>query len=758
MKKLFQGAAALLLLATLNSQFSTTSAQGTAFTYQGQLQNNGSPASGTFNLTFTLYAVNISGSAIAGPVTNNGVLVTDGLFTATIDFGSSVWNGATRWLQIAVETNGGSSFTALTPRQDVTPTPYAIYAEGSSAAGLSGTIPMASLSGVYSDAVSFNNTVNSFSGNGAGLVDVNALTLDGLGAANFWQLTGNAGTTAGLDFVGTTDNQPLELHVNDTRALRLEPTVNDANHASIVNVVGGSAVNFDASGVRGGTIAGGGAENYFGSTGTNSVTADFGTVGGGLANKASGLASVVGGGGYEGTIVDGNTASGTASVVGGGIGNLASFFTATVGGGYGNSAGGSSFGATTVAGGLNNNAQSDFATISGGDDNIAGGVGSFVGGGGTDGSTSPPFGLINDWPNNASGGASVIGGGLGNTNSGYTATIAGGAFNSASGIAATVAGGEYNYAIGTNSTVGGGVENQAFAAGSVIAGGGTDGNAVYGNYAYGIASVIGGGLENTTRGNVSMIPGGFGNTATGYASFAAGAYSGAVNDDTFVWSDNNIFNSTAANQFLIHAAGGVGIGTNAPQAQLHVSSNGGNSFPQAQLDQQNASDYSRLRFTVSGNLNNRWDVGTTATNFIIYSGKIGANMIYLDKSGLTVNGAFVSSSDRNVKAGFEPVDTKAVLARVAAMPITRWHYTNDVATPHLGPMAQDFYAAFSVGMDDKHIATVDEEGVALAAIQGLNQKLEGKDAEIQTLKQQNDLLAERLNELEATVKQLAARK
>jgi hypothetical protein len=92
------------------------------------------------------------------------------------------------------------------------------------------------------------------------------------------------------------------------------------------------------------------------------------------------------------------------------------------------------------------------------------------------------------------------------------------------------------------------------------------------------------------------------------------------------------------------------------------------------------------------------------------------------------------------------------------MPITRWHYTNDVATPHLGPMAQDFYAAFSVGMDDRHIATVDEEGVALAAIQGLNQKLEGKDAEIQTLKQQNDLLAERLNELEAVVKQLAARK
>ena len=72
-------------------------------------------------------------------------------------------------------------------------------------------------------------------------------------------------------------------------------------------------------------------------------------------------------------------------------------------------------------------------------------------------------------------------------------------------------------------------------------------------------------------------------------------------------------------------------------------------------------------------------------------------------------------------------------------------------------MAQDFHAAFGLnGADDKHISTVDESGVALAAIQGLNQKLEETCAENVKLKQQNDSLAERLNELEATVKQLAA--
>jgi hypothetical protein len=94
-------------------------------------------------------------------------------------------------------------------------------------------------------------------------------------------------------------------------------------------------------------------------------------------------------------------------------------------------------------------------------------------------------------------------------------------------------------------------------------------------------------------------------------------------------------------------------------------------------------------------------------------------------------------SDRHLKAGFQPVDTQAVLAKVAALPITSWHYTNDVATPHVGPMAQDFYAAFNVGADDKHITTTDESGVALAAIQGLNEKMESdaqaKDARIATL-------------------------
>jgi hypothetical protein len=129
----------------------------------------------------------------------------------------------------------------------------------------------------------------------------------------------------------------------------------------------------------------------------------------------------------------------------------------------------------------------------------------------------------------------------------------------------------------------------------------------------------------------------------------------------------------------------------------------------------------------------------------------GATLMTLTASGLTVNGTFISSSDRNVKQDFAPVDCWKVLEQVAQLPEQTWAYKDDPGTKHLGPMAQDFYAAFGTGADDKHIAVVDEGGVALAAIQGLDQKLKEKDTEIKELKQSVD-------ELKKLVQSLAERK
>ena len=102
--------------------------------------------------------------------------------------------------------------------------------------------------------------------------------------------------------------------------------------------------------------------------------------------------------------------------------------------------------------------------------------------------------------------------------------------------------------------------------------------------------------------------------------------------------------------------------------------------------------------------------------------------------------SWINASDRNAKENFQPVAGREVLAKVAAMPISRWTYKNSDGSTHLGPVAQDFRAAFNLGVDDTSIATVDADGVALAAIQGLNELVKEKDTEIQALKQRLDRL------------------
>src|SRR5262249_10034549 len=111
------------------------------------------------------------------------------------------------------------------------------------------------------------------------------------------------------------------------------------------------------------------------------------------------------------------------------------------------------------------------------------------------------------------------------------------------------------------------------------------------------------------------------------------------------------------------------------------------------------------------------------------------------------------TSDRNAKEKFTTVDGQAILEKVAALPMSEWDYKTAPGVRHLGPVAQDFHAAFGLnGGDDTHISVVDEGGVALAAIQGLNEKVEsGKqraEAQIQELTAENAELKARLEKLE----------
>jgi hypothetical protein len=85
------------------------------------------------------------------------------------------------------------------------------------------------------------------------------------------------------------------------------------------------------------------------------------------------------------------------------------------------------------------------------------------------------------------------------------------------------------------------------------------------------------------------------------------------------------------------------------------------------------------------------------------------------------------------------------------MPVSEWSYKTDPKTRHIGPMAQDFYSAFKIGTDDKHIAPIDEGGVALAAIQGLNQKVEELKERLDRRETENGELRSELCELKELV-------
>jgi Chaperone of endosialidase len=541
--KSFNAPAWLALVFTLQAGVATLHAQNTAFTYQGQLRLGGVPATGIYDLQFALYdSTNSPGTLLAGPLTVPATGVTQGLFTVTIDFGAGVFNGSPRWLAIGVRTNGGGAFTTLAPRQELTPTPYALFAEAAS------------------------NVVGTLSGSGAGLTNVNAAALSGLAATSFWQTSGNSGTSpAANNFLGTTDNQPLELRVSGQRALRLEPTA-----SSQPNVVGGSAANAVASGAVGATIAGGDGHNIHPG-----------------ANYA-----VLSGGQYN--LIDTNSPD--SAIVGGAFNSV-----------------------------LQN---ADHSFIGGGYFNIV----------------IPYFGSYH--------------------------TLCGGEWNAiggASSLASTIGGGSYNQTQGSADTVAGGTTN------------------------------ISGGFAST-------VPGGANNSALGDHSLAAGNNAQATNNGTFVWADatGTAFTSSAANEFSVRATGGVRF----------VSAVDGAGHPTAGVS-----------------------LAPGATSWGVLS-------------------------DRRLKKDFAPVDGKAVLAKLATVPIEQWHYTWEASEspPNLGPMAQDFISAFYPGRDTTRITTLEFDGVELAAIQGLQQELRERDAEIGALKLKAakvDALEQRLAEVEKLVRALS---
>jgi trimeric autotransporter adhesin len=668
------------------------SAQGTAFTYQGQLSSNGSAANGNYDFTFGLFNNSSTNTGQVGTtLTNLDVGVTNGLFIVALDFGSN-YPGASRWLAIGVRTNGSALFTALNPLQELTPTPYAM--DAANAGNLSGLVP--------------TNLLPGFQG-----------PYDTVG--------GGQGNTA------TTQN---------------------------ATVAGGAS---NSATAQNATVAGG--DN-------NMASGDGAAIGGGSGNTASGVGDFIGGGGYDGTTAIGNSIQTSA--------------------------------AATIGGGLANNIPS-------------GGTYNFIGGGQYNTNASPNSTICGGAYNliQASAGSSTIGGGANNTIQidATDTTIGGGTVNTieTNAYQSAIAGGNLNMILANahQSAIAGGNQNviQVNANDSAIGGGNQ--NSAGGQY-----STVPGGYKNAAGGNYSFAAGDQAQAAFSgsfvWADAEGAAFSSTTTNQFSVRANGGV-------QFVTSGAGmtvdSLEIHSNIVQATGDLTLQVGTNIVVTAGSDMNASIGGTFTMTANNNVNvtataamdltgdtmtvkstsgpmtvqssgamitksstsMTLQAGTTldvaasttltlsGTQLLLTGGDVGIGTNSPTQPLMMGSGAYCSTagvwtsvSDRAAKEGFTPIKPAQVLAKVAALPITQWKYkVEHNGIKHLGPVAQDFYSSFGLGDNDKAIGTVDESGVALAAIQGLNQKLEEENAE---LRQQNDSLARRLNEVEAAVKALAERK
>jgi len=602
---------------------------------------------------------------------------------------------------------------------------------------------------------------------------------DHQGAGVLGRNDAGSGTPIGVQGVVPNSNAGYGLATPDD--LRLEGIV-DTNGTDFlvedgsggdINVVLGSASNEVRNGASRVTVAGGGSsqpnlvyddtstiaggmnnqigtddsdtssarQSFIGSGKSNDVTGVRAVVGGGLRNTASGLHSSVGGG-------NDNIAGGSYATVAGGNDNVADDFYAVVAGGSnnkvlaekgaiagggwtdtdnrdatanavltdfgfvgggGNNVAGASGSTTatyaTVGGGEGNNAKSQAATIGGGQYNDANANHATIAGGGSTDDTESTGNVVYDEYGTVGGGGNNAAGASGSTTASY-ATVAGGENNNAGGGHSVVGGGLGNNVEDSYTTIGGGRSNKATMAYATVAGGDN-------NEAKGFGSFIGSGYLHEITETASTIPGGRGNRVTGFEAFAAGAYAEAAHNNTFVWNDGSGA-SDDSGDLDDRFSSGTSDGTSGVTGSntFHVKATGG-------VRMVTAADNSQVAYIPDG------------------------------------SAGWSNTSTRTVKTNVEPVEPEAALSGVESLEVATWEYEDGddegAGVTHVGPMAEDFHDAFDVGDSEQTINSINADGVAFAAIQGLSERLERKDERIDELERENEQLRERLAEIEAHV-------
>ncbi len=492
--------------------------------YQGQVLVDSVPYTGTGYFKFSV--VNAAGdatywsndgSATGGGQPTNAVqlAVNQGLFNVLLGdtsltnmtaLSGDVFSGTERYLRVWFSSSG-SGFVQLSPDRRIAAVPYALQAEEAKNAG--------ALNG---QAAAYYLTLGGLSCTDGQLAEWNASSSQWqCGSvspitATAWSLTGNAGTTPGTNYLGTSDNQALELRVNDARALRLEPTTGTPN------VIGGYSGNYVASGTQGAVIGGGGNSDA-----VNRVIGNFGVVGGGQNNKV----------GYD----EGPSSGIDFGVVVGGHGNSAKGRESLIGGGFGNVV-------SEVA---------DLGVVVGGDRNTANGSRSFIGSG--------QFNVTEVMT-----GYAAIVGGNSNTAGGQFSFIGNGYLNKALGFRSAIVAGETNETHDWFGFIGNGDSNKIWEKYSFIGGG-------YGNVITGEMTVISGGGYHVAEGNRSTISGGQGNdTSANYTTIPGGYQAAATHYGEMAYASGGFADERGSAQTSLY----VLRGTTDSSSLVRLGPNGGN--------------------------------------------------------------------------------------------------------------------------------------------------------------------------------------
>jgi len=457
------------------------------------------------------------------------------------------WSGATDLDSSGAVASLSGSLTGGTTLTDITGNNLSIDSNGTlnattSGGGISG---LSGGDGIDPDSIGDGDTVSVAWGDAAGL-------------GSNGEITGGNWTTSG-GYLEPSDNNVDGIDVEEVRAPRLTTQASSfevfvsgkqvleltsESGSDSGNFIAGYSVNGTDTGVNGAVIGGGGREGQSGVE-QNSVTASYGTIGGGADNEVSGKEATIAGGqtnkasGDKAAVGGGedNQALGPHSTVAGGDSNVADGETSTVGGGNNNRITGED---STIAGGTGNNISEDNAAIAGGIRNEITNNTSAIGGGALN-KVNGQWGVVaGGQSNTADANHSAIGGGLQNRTLGRYSTVAGGApsdFNNISGtrnVAAdnycTVGGGGNNRAgtddgnpqNATHATVSGGKGNRATAEDATVGGGEN-------NKATGTRATVAGGANHEATGNRSTIGGGANNDAKSFDATVAGGVQNKAN-------------------------------------------------------------------------------------------------------------------------------------------------------------------------------------------------------------------------------------